>query len=189
MEPIAADWPMYRQVRRSACGHLQFELSEPKARKGRTGGLQRNEKATMSIVYRIEEERGIAFVLWDGMVTGDEWLRHVRRLIVDPKWPPAQALHLSDLRSARIDGSINTTALQEAAALFGSNERIAGLKAAIVAGDAYVQARIFEDLIAQHRGSVIAFNSLGPACAWLGVETGHAEQALEELRRSTHHSP
>ena len=86
----------------------------------------------MSIVYRIED--GVAFVLWDGLVKADEWLTHVRRLVADPAWPQSRALHLSDLRSADIDESINQAVLTEAAGLFGSHNRIQQLRAAIVAG-------------------------------------------------------
>jgi len=131
-------------------------------------------------VYRVEEERGVAFVLWDGVVTADEWLTHVRRLVVDPQWPPA--LHLSDLRSAQIAPSIDEAVMREAVDLFGRHDKFAGLRAAIVAGDAFQKARIFEDMVAHHWGLVFTFNSLGPACGWLGIDHEYAEQALESLR-------
>jgi hypothetical protein len=134
----------------------------------------------MSIVYRIEN--GVALVLWDGLVKADEWLAHVRRLVADPAWPPSRAIHLSDLRSADIDASINNAVLMEAAGLFGSHANIRQLRAAIVAGDAYAKARMFEDLIARHRGMVFAFNSLRPACSWLGIDVNETEQSLEILR-------
>jgi hypothetical protein len=142
----------------------------------------------MSINYRIDEDRGVAFVLWDHVVTADEWLSHVRRLVADPMWPPLRGLHLSDLRSARIDRSINAAVLEEASALFGSDTRISTLKAAIVAGDAYAQSRVFEDFIAQHRAIVIAFNTLRPACEWLGIDTEDAQRELEALRTSARES-
>jgi hypothetical protein len=137
----------------------------------------------MSIAYRIDQ--GVAIVLWDGLVTGDEWLAHVRRLVADPAWPPSRSLHVSDLRSAVIDESINQAVLTEAAALLGSHPRIQQLKAAIVAGDAFAHARRFEDLIARHRGTVFAFNSLRPACDWLGIDQTLVEQSLDVLRRGT----
>jgi hypothetical protein len=136
----------------------------------------------MSIGYTIDD--GTAFVRWDGVVTAAEWLRHVRQLVADPMWPPFRARQLSDLRSARLDASIDEAAFGEAAALFGSNSRIDGLKAAIVAGAAYPQARMFEDVIARHGATVFAFNSLNPACDWLGVDVDHASQTLASLRPS-----
>ena len=42
----------------------------------------------MSIVYRVDENLGVTFVVWDGTVTADQFLAHVRRLIADVNWPP-----------------------------------------------------------------------------------------------------
>jgi hypothetical protein len=134
----------------------------------------------MSIVYRIDD--GVAFVLWDGLVTGDEWLTHVRQLVADPAWPTPRALHLSDLRSAYIDESITQVVLTEAAGLFGSHPRIHQVRAVIVAGDAFGKARIFEDMIARHGGMAFAVNSLRPACSWLGIDHRHAERSIDLLR-------
>jgi hypothetical protein len=134
----------------------------------------------MSIAYRIDD--GVAIVFWDGLVKADEWLTHVRRLVADPAWPPSRGLHLSDLRSARIDESVDHAALTEAVALFGAHDRIRELRAAIVAGESFANARLFEDLIARQRGVVFAFNSLRPACDWLGIDPAKVEQSLELLR-------
>ena len=49
----------------------------------------------------------------NGSLTYGDWL-------LTPAWPPSRALHLSDLRSADIDESINQAVLTEAAGLFGS---------------------------------------------------------------------
>ena len=139
----------------------------------------------MSIGYRIDEDQGVTFVLWDGVVTAAEWFTHVRQLTADPKWPPSRALHLADLRSARLDPSIDRAALSEAAALLGRHKRVDAVKAAIVAGPSYEQARMFEDVIAPHHALVFAFNSLTPACDWLGIDPNHAAQTLATLRPPT----
>jgi hypothetical protein len=135
----------------------------------------------MSIVYRIDD--GVAVVLWAGLVTADEWLAHVRHMVADPAWPPARGLHLSDLRSARIDASIDHAALSAGAALFGAHDKIGDIRAAIVAGESFANARLFEDLIARQHGMAFAFNSLRPACDWLGVDPAAVEASLELLRK------
>ena len=137
----------------------------------------------MGIAYTIDEARGVSFALWDGLITAADWLAHVRRLTSEPQWPPSRALHLADIRTAGLDGSINEAAFREAAALYGRHKRFDGLKAAIVAGDAYPAARLFEDVIGQHGAVVIAFNSLNPACDWLGIDTAHASETLATLYR------
>jgi hypothetical protein len=134
----------------------------------------------MSIVYRINQERGVAFVVWDGLVTADEWLAHVRRLLADADWPPDRRLHLSDLRTATPDASIDEVVLKQAADLFGP--QVANLRAAIVAGDAFEKAGIFERLITRYRPFVFVFNTLNPACGWLGVDVADAQRILESLR-------
>ena len=42
---------------------------------------------------------------------------------------------------------------------------------------------MFEDLIARHRGLVFAFNSLRPACSWLGIDHSDAERSLATFAR------
>ena len=134
----------------------------------------------MSIAYRINQERGVAFVVWDGLVTADEWLAHVRRLLADADWPPDGRLHLSDLRTATPDASIDEVVLKQAADLFGP--QVANLRAAIVAGDAFEKAGIFERLITRYRPFVFVFNTLNPACGWLGIDVADAQRTLESLR-------
>jgi hypothetical protein len=116
----------------------------------------------MSIVYRIDQERGIVFVVWDGVVIADEWLAHIRRLLADATWPPDGRMHLSDLRTATPDASIDEAVMKEAADLFGTHPKLPNLRVAIVAGDAFVKAGMFERLVTRHRPFVFVFNTLNP---------------------------
>jgi hypothetical protein len=117
----------------------------------------------VSIRYRIDEDLGVTFVRWDGIVTANEFLAHVRRLTTDPAWPPHRLMQLTDLRALADHSSIDDATLAEAASLFGAHPRIQNLKAAIVAGDTLVKANLFERLVARF-ASVITFNSLNRAC-------------------------
>ena len=136
----------------------------------------------MSIVYRIDQEGGIAFVVWDGVVTADEWLAHARKLLADAAWPPDGRMHLSDLRTATPDVSIDEGVLKRVADLFGTHPKIANLRVAIVAGGAFVKAGIFERFITRHRPFVFVFNTLNPACGWLGIDVADAQHTLASLR-------
>jgi len=120
-------------------------------------------------------------VRWDGVVTAEEFLSHVRRLIADVRWPPEPARHLTDLRSAMLDPSIDASVMQSAADLFGSRRRIANLRVAIVAGDEFAKAREFEALIAPYQPLLFVFNSLRPACEWLGVDAEDVGRILQSL--------
>ena len=137
----------------------------------------------MPIDYEIDSQLGTTFVSWRGLVGRDEFVVHVRRLLADPAWPPRHARHLCDLRSATLDQSIDAAVLAEAAALYGTHPKIATLRVAIVAGEAFEHAVIFERFLSQYRAATIAFNTLETACTWLGMDPEHAADALSGLAR------
>jgi hypothetical protein len=136
----------------------------------------------MSIVYRIDKEIGATFVLWEGIVTADDFLAHIRRLTSDPEWPPPKRLHLSMLHTATLDPSMDDGMVERAVDLYGKHQsKLADMRAAIVAGDAFKSAVIFERGIARHGASVIVFNSLDVASTWLGIGVGDVERTLQLL--------
>ena len=137
----------------------------------------------MSIVYRVDQRLGASLVLWHGTVTADQFLAHVRRLTADPDWPPDGKRHLSDLRTAVFDASIDNDVLKTAADLYGRHPEIQHLRAAIVATDSFVQAGVFERFITPYGPCVFVFITLNPACAWLGIDAAEAERILRTLRR------
>jgi hypothetical protein len=138
----------------------------------------------MSIVYRVDERLGTAFVVWQGTVTAEEFLAHVRRLTADADWPPDQRKHLTDLRSAIVDVSIDDQVLKTAADLFGKHPKTGKLRVAVVAADSYIKAGTFEKLIAPHQVLLFVFNSIRPACGWLGIDVADAEAILQALGRT-----
>ena len=144
----------------------------------------------MGIVYRLDQGRDLAVVLWDGRVMADEFLAHLRRLLADPEWPPLDGRHLTDLRSTIVDASVDDAVLKEAVDLVGAHPRVGGLRVAIVAMDAFVEAAVnafietgvFDRLIPEHRPLIFVFDSLNPACEWLGVDAGNVGRRLQSLR-------
>ena len=124
----------------------------------------------MSIVYRIDKEKGYTLVVWEGVVTADEFLAHIRRLSSDTDWPPPRRLHLSDLHTASLDASMDEAILQAAAHLYGQHlDKIASMKVAIVANSAFWKAVEFERIISQYGAFAIVFNALPTACTWLNL--------------------
>jgi hypothetical protein len=78
---------------------------------------------------------------------------------------------------------MDEAALEKAADLYGQDpQKIANMKAAIVAGDAFQKAVTFERLITRYGASVIVFNSLATACTWLNLNEGEVKGALQDLR-------
>jgi hypothetical protein len=93
-------------------------------------------------VYHIDKEKGLTLVLWEGVVTADEFLAHVRRLCADADWPPPQRLHLSHLRFTSLDASMDDATIEQAAHLYGNHLPTSGtMKVAIVASEAFTKER------------------------------------------------
>ena len=97
----------------------------------------------MSIVYRIDKEKGLTLVLWEGVVTADDFLAHVRRLTSDADWPPPKRLHLSHLWFTSLDASMDDAIIDKAAHLYGNHlETGENMKVAIVASEAFKRPTI-----------------------------------------------
>jgi hypothetical protein len=144
----------------------------------------------VSIVYRIDKAKGYTLVLWDGVVTASEFLTHVRRLSSDADWPPPKRLHLSDLRIASLDASMDEAILQAAADLYGQHlDKIASMKVAIVADNAFWKAIEFERIISQYGASAIVFNTLPTACIWLNLDASEVESRLQQMRSQARGRP
>lgn len=136
----------------------------------------------MTIAYHIDPALGVTFSKWEGLITADDFLAHAQRILADPAWPPRKGHHLTDLRFGRLDDSLDEAALQNMARMYGNHPQINSVKMAIVASEEFSKAAIFEHTLLQYRPSVIVFNSLDTACAWLGIETGVAENIFAKLK-------
>jgi len=144
----------------------------------------------MSIVYRIDKEEGYTLVLWVGVVTADEFLTHVRRLSSDADWPPPGRLHFADLRIASLDASMDEAILQAAADLYGQHpDKIASMKVAIVADNAFWKATEFERIVSQYGALPIVFNALPTACIWLDLDASEVESQLQQMRAQVRGRP
>jgi hypothetical protein len=134
-------------------------------------------------VYRINKKQGFTVVLWDGVVTADAFLAHVRRLSADADWPPPKRLHMSDLRAASLDVSMDEATIEKAAEIYGTHQdKIAGMKVAIVAGKSFNKAVVFERVISHYGATAIVFNFPDTACKWLGVNHEEVKRTLQQLR-------
>jgi hypothetical protein len=136
----------------------------------------------MTIIYHIDQQAGITYVVWDGVVAAEPYIAHVKRLLADPDWPPARGLHLSDLRSTSLDSTIDKALLVKTVGLFGEHPKISTVRTAIVAHEAFHQALMYERLISPIEPSVIVFHNLDTACLWLGTDSAAAARELDSLR-------
>jgi hypothetical protein len=138
----------------------------------------------VGISYHTEKEKGFTVVLWQGIVTAGEFLAHVRRLLSDEDWPPPRRLHLADLRNTSLDASMNESTIQKAADLYGTHpEKIKNIKAALVAGEAFDKAVVFERIITRYGASAIVFNFSDTARVWLDIDAADLERSFQRLRK------
>jgi hypothetical protein len=136
----------------------------------------------MGIAYLLDQALGLTVTVFDGQITGDEWLATVRRIFADPDWPPGR-LNLTDLRTA--DTSALTAADRDE--IFAINaqhaDKLVGMKSAAVGGINFEVSRRFERDDRTSGLRLIAFDDLGPACVWLGVDVVAIRSTIDQLRR------
>ena len=139
----------------------------------------------MGIRYRIDQELGVTFALWEGTVTAGEFLENAKRMIADPEWPPRRRLHLVDVRAASRGTGFDVSMMEEAARLFVADpQKTDTMKVAIVAGQMFQESTRFQEIlsrVSRQGTSVIVFNSIEVACVWLGIDVHAAQEILRQL--------
>jgi hypothetical protein len=135
----------------------------------------------MGIAYRLDPVLGLTVTVFDGVITGEEWIQEVRELFADPAWP-AGRLSLTDLRTA--DSHLLTAEHRQE--IYEINQahakQLVGMKSAAIAGMHFDEAREFERGNRQSGMRLIAFDDVGPACAWLGIDAAAVNPILAEMR-------
>jgi hypothetical protein len=135
----------------------------------------------MGIAYRLDRDLGLTLTVFDGIITGEEWIRHVHEVFDLPEWPPGR-LSLTDLRTA--DSHLLRD--EDRQAVFAINQahakQLVGMKSAAIAGVHFDEARDFERGNRPSGLRLIAFDDVGPACAWLGLDAAVVAPMISELR-------
>ena len=141
------------------------------------------ETHAMSIVYRIDKKIGITYVVWDGMVTDEEYHAHTQRMLADPEWPPAGKRQFIDLTTVHSSNVISVRALQEGIRQWNTlPEKIAGMRMVLVARDDFVDSPIFETMVPAFDPNILVFHTVPTACVWIGIDPATTERVLDDLR-------
>ena len=137
----------------------------------------------MGIVQHFDPSKGLAFIVWDGSVTAEEWFIAARNLISNPAWIQASRV-LADVRSAVDTSTIRDAEIARAVEILSADpSALRSKRLALIARDAFGKARQFAQLISRFGISAVVFNSLDTACLFLGMEAAEAYQVLEGIRR------
>jgi hypothetical protein len=136
----------------------------------------------MGIAYSCDKARGISYEVWEGVVTGDEWVQHVRRQVADRDWPAGDK-SLTDLQLVSERSSIGKAEIKQASAVYRTKgDKLAAGRSAVVVGKSFQKSPLFELFASRHGLRVIVFNDIGTACKWLGIDSKEAEQMVKLLR-------
>jgi len=136
----------------------------------------------MGIIHLSDRQRGVSFIVWDGEVTWEDWLRHVNALVVDPDWPVIPRF-IADLQSVSDTSTIGVQEVNRITDVFGANlETFTRKMSAVVARDEFRRAKRFGELIERFGTFSVVFNSLDTACIFLGIDLEDTRQTIEGLR-------
>lgn len=137
---------------------------------------------SMGILHLADRKQGVTFIVWDGVVTWDHWLKHMHALKADPNWYHTTRF-IADLQTVSDTSSISEQQVDQAMEIFGGNPPIvAGKRGALVAQEEFHRANKVGDLIARFGALSVTFNSLDTACIFLGLNLAETRRTLEQLR-------
>lgn len=134
----------------------------------------------MPIKYFINKDLGLTLVRWYGLVTAEEFLAHTHKLTSDSDWPPFKSLHLADLRTVTLHESVDDNILLQIAEIYRVHPKVRNFKVAVVAGEAFDRATVFQRLVQTYM-SVIVFYNFSTACLWLGIDEERTDHTLASL--------
>lgn len=138
----------------------------------------------MPIVQKFEETKRAVFVLWEGVVTAEEWFSYLPRLLKHNAWNATSSL-LADLLWVRDTSSIGDQEMAHAVEiLLTSRTALRGKKMAVLAQDQFGKAKRFGELLAPFGVFFVVFNDLDTACSFLDIDTILAYRNLDEMRQN-----
>ena len=136
----------------------------------------------MGIAYGCKPNLKLALVVWDGLITWDEWRQHLQRMLVDPDYAPMQS-QITDLRYSTISPSISNKEIQAMIDMVADQRENLSLKrVAIVAGDEWSKPKQTEVGLRSLSITPIVFNDLTLACEWLGLQEVEISKDLQQIR-------
>ena len=126
---------------------------------------------------------GVVYIVWDGVVTWDDWSKQLSKLMTDPNWRKA-SLFIADTRSVTDTSSIELEHVTRAMALLGTDrEAVKHKRGAIIASNTFGKAKHFAYQVAMYGVRVVVFNNIDTACLFLGLDVVETSRVLEGLRR------
>lgn len=128
--------------------------------------------------YEVMEGGKLVLEIWNGDISRGDVESHSRKHLADVRVAPGAAV-LADARSANFGLAPNDVQHVVDGLYAGRQGRMKIGKCALLVNDrTYDLARAYESSAAKYGVTVIIFNSLDVACAWLGVDS---EMVLKQM--------
>lgn len=143
---------------------------------------RRETQTAMGIAYSCDKDKGVSYEVWEGLVSGSDWVQHVRRQVADRNWPAGDK-SLTDVRLVSLNSAIGDADLEEVGAIYrAQTKKISSSRAAVVASKEFRFCQLYHVFTSRHGMRVIVFNNFALACKWLGLDAKDAEQSIVRLR-------
>ena len=134
----------------------------------------------MGISWTYIPEDGLILSVWVGHISPDTWHAHILEISQTGFFQKARA-RISDISQAQF--TFTAPEMLEGITKYAEN-LLHKQQFAIIAGKNFGQGRLFEKLSSGLPTNTIVFNSVHPACTWLGVDTFKILVAIRALRKS-----
>jgi hypothetical protein len=132
-------------------------------------------------VYRSD----LMFEVWTGLVTLDDWRRHLLRVFGETDFANT-GRHLVDIRFASTDESFDEDGMVRLTAeLTNFRSVMFGRKIALVVLQDFEKAKFFEHIMKNSGFTAIAFSDIDTASTWLGIPVAQAIAETDRLRNDT----
>jgi hypothetical protein len=138
----------------------------------------------MGIAYHCDTTTGLSLEVWDGVITLDVALQHLKQLANDPQWSASRRI-ITDLTGIAAESRpapdevtlLGDAFLQQLAYLVGN------AKWSVIADPTFAEAVVFGEHVRHEVRRMTAFTNLITACVWLGVHVAEVQPVLDDLRR------
>ena len=136
----------------------------------------------MGILCELDTTRRTVFIVWDGIVTPEDWYRNVHELLAKPELPSIQRI-IVDSHTVTNSSDIGDTEIEIVTGLLQTQIKTMFNKSmAVYADNMFGRAKKAETAISRLGIAIVVFNRLDTACTFLGIQPEKTREMLEGLR-------
>jgi len=136
----------------------------------------------MGILYELDTTRRTVFIVWDGIVTPEDWYRNVHELLARPELPVIRRI-LVDSHTVTDSSTIGGSEIEIVTGLLNAQiKTMINKSMAVYADNLFGKAKRAQAAISHLGISIVVFNHLDTACTFLGIQVNETRQILGGVR-------